>query len=270
MKTHRVFLFAVVMFFTSSLFAGGPLVVGGPAAANDGAPYTWNTATAIQYRVDPGPMSTNGATVVINNAAGLARVQSLFSHWQSVPTTSITYNYAGPIQPVGAYTGGDVSTVAQYNAVSGSCDSGVQNPIIFDANGSVFAGLGLDPAVIGFAGPCAIDPASGHIRSGFAALNGKFQDGVSNANNFEMTAAQFDEAMTHEFGHFSGLDHSQINVDVFNQQPDNCDLDTLGGLPLMFPIAFCQARSDVGFPIIPPDDAAWISKLYPGPTFNNN
>lgn len=242
------------------------MIVGGPTSVSEGVPLTWSTATPIQYRVDSGPMSSNGSTVVISNEAGLTRVQSLFGHWQSVPTTSISYSYAGAIQATGSFTGGDVQTLAQFDAVAGSCDSGVQSPIIFDATGSLISALGYDPSsIIGFAGLCAIDTATGHIVSGLSVLNGKFQDGVSSS---ELTAAQFDEAMTHEFGHFSGLDHAQINVDVFNETP--CNADTLAGLPLMFPIAYCQARSDVGLPILSPDDKAWISKLYPGASFNTS
>jgi hypothetical protein len=98
-------------------------------------------------------------------------------------------------------------------------------------------------------------------------LNGKMQDGVSantSTPNYELTANEFDEAITHEFGHFIGLDHSQINVDVL-QAYNPCDLDVQAGLPLMFPEEVCEARKDVGLPVLAPDDVSWVSKLYPGP-----
>jgi hypothetical protein len=70
-------------------------------------------------------------------------------------------------------------------------------------------------------------------------------------------------AFTHEFGHLSGLDHSQINVTVLSGAPGSCNLDDLAGLPLMFPFLFCQARTSAGLPALAPDDIAWISRLYP-------
>jgi len=104
-------------------------------------------------------------------------------------------------------------------------------------------------------------------------LNGEFQDGVNdpNTNNYEISADQFDEAITHEMGHFSGLDHSQINVDLYqNGIVNNCPVDELAGLPLMFPVEFCQSRKSVGLPILAPDDMAWISKLYPNSAYSAN
>jgi hypothetical protein len=260
---RSLWMFALLFGMSQFAMAGGPLAVGGPAFGKDGEAFVWDASTfPIKYRVDGGPMS--GA---VDNATGLARVQSMFNNWQ-VPTASITYSYAGPIQPTGVFAGGNVSNVAHFNAVVGACQRHEQNPIIFDEDGLIVSGLGLDPDIIGFAAPCDLDSASGHIMSGFAVLNGLFQDGINQFPNFELTAAQFDEAITHELGHFSGLDHSQINVDVlYTQQPDNCKTDSLAGLPLMFPYAFCQSRSSAGLPILSADDVAWISKLYPAASF---
>ena len=258
-------------------FAGGPLVVGGPAVGNqppygiDGQPFTWNPAKMpIAYRVDPGPMAVNSSgTKVIDHAAGLQRLQSMFGVWQSVSTANISFSNAGELLATGAYTGGDVTTAAQFNALMGSCKSGTQNPVIFDANGSLFASLGLSSAVIGFNSGCAVDTTKGYLSGSAIVLNGKFQDGVDSGTNYELTANQFDQAITHEMGHFAGLDHSQINLDAFLQADYPCNLDELAGIPLMFPVLFCQARKEAGFPVLAPDDAAWISSLYPNASTGN-
>lgn len=249
------------------LDAGGPIAVGGPTLGISGQPFTWDPAAMpIQYRVDPGPLAKTpppNGTVVIDHATGVARVKSLFDVWQSVPTAAISYNNAGDLLPAPPYTGGPVGTVPNFIAVVKSCIAGTQSPIIFDPDGSILAGLGLPLGVIGFQFPCKVDPVTGHFVTAGAALNGQFQDGIAGPGNPEITADQFSEAMTHEFGHLSGLDHSQINVNVLNQTPNRCDSNDLAGLPLMFPFLFCQARASVGMPVLAPDDMAWISRLYP-------
>jgi hypothetical protein len=99
-----------------------------------------------------------------------------------------------------------------------------------------------------------------------AVLNGRFRDGTDSGNNYELTADEFEEVFVHEFGHFLGLDHSQINVNVLNGTPSACALDERAGLPLMFPVLFCQARKTAGLPVLGTDDLAWISWLYPETT----
>jgi len=264
-------LFLSFLLLNGFAFAGGPIRVTGPAALQPGQPFLWAAGLSIRYTVDSGPLSVSpSGQTVIGNAQGLTRVQSLLQNWQAVPTTAITYSYAGPITGV---SGGDVKTIQDFNTVQGSCNSGAQNPIIFDANGSLLNALGLDPLVIGFSSLCKLDLQAGHIISALVLLNGEFQDGVTNpaANNFEIDADQFDEAITHEMGHFSGLDHSQINLDLFQSGAvGNCPADELAGLPLMFPVLFCQSRKSAGLPILSPDDSAWISKLYPASNYNSN
>jgi hypothetical protein len=256
-------------------WAGGPILVGGPALGTrpafgiDGQPFTWNPAKMpIGYRLDPGPMATtSGGTVVIDHSSGAQRVQSMFGVWAAVPTASISFTNLGPILPAGSYTGGDLTSAQQFNDVMGSCKSGVQSPVIFDANGKLIVSLGLPPEVIGFNSGCAVDATNGYLTASAIVLNGQFQDGVNSGSNFELTANEFDQAITHEMGHFLGLDHSQINVDVlFNGGSFPCDPDSVAGLPLMFPIAQCQARKDEGLPVLSTDDASWISRLYPNST----
>jgi hypothetical protein len=258
--------------------AGGPIVVGGPAVGTraafgiDGKPFTWNPARMpIQYRIDPGPMVVNSSgTTIIDHASGVQRVQGMFGVWQGTPTASLSFANAGNLLAAGTYASGDLSTVQQYNAVIGSCRSGLQNPVIFDANGSLIKALGLPPEVIGFNTGCALDATNGYLTGSAIVMNGQFQDRVTSSSNPEMTANEFDEAITHEIGHFTGLDHSQINLDLLLEFPSVCDEDRLAGMPLMFPFAFCQARKDVGLPVLSTDEVAWISTLYPNASTPNN
>lgn len=263
---HFVFIPLLLLSF-SVAFAGAPLYVG-QGGSIDGKPYTWDPAAMpIKYTVDPGPMSSWGTTVVVTNATGLQRVQQMFQNWQNVPTAALSYSYAGQIASSGAYTkGSDVASAAQFNAVYGSCQAAQQNPVVFDASGSLVAALGIDPSVIGFTQICATNASTGHITAAMITMNGAWLNG--NTSDGELTQSEFSDAITHEMGHFAGLDHSQANVDIL--QSFSCDMDTMAGLPLMFPFAMCPGHTESGLPEIPTDDAAWISHLYPGPTYSSS
>src|SRR5262249_6763752 len=195
----------------------------------------------------------------------------MFESWEKVSTAKVSFSNAGSILTASGFSDGDVSTGSEFNAVYAACQSGTETPIIFDANGFILFELGIDPLVIGFSGQCSLS-SSGHIVSDIVLLNGAFQDGVTQP---QLDANQFNEAITHEMGHLLGLDHSQINLDLYTSTVNSgnygaCDADSLAGLPLMFPISFCQARLDAGLPQLSADDTAWISKLYPSSTHSTH
>jgi hypothetical protein len=224
--------------------AGGPL-----ALRNNGAPFLWSTAAPIAYRTDNGPLSAS-----VSESQARTRVQNMFAVWQDVPSASISYTRAGFIQSTGDFGGGDVNSGAEFNAVDGDCGSGVQSPIIYDADAAIFQALGIDEdSVIGFAGPCAVG-GSGTILSGEAVMNGLFLDG-QNSPVPDLTSDEFNATFIHEFGHFSGLDHSQINVECASTP---CGADNLAGLPTMFPFLVTDEQRTLSI-----DDVGWISKLYP-------
>ena len=228
---------------TGAAVAGGPLLI-----ATDGTVLVWGTSSAIPYRTDGGPLSSQ-----ITGAQAQTRVRNMFDVWQNVASASISYSRAGVILDTGAFTDGDVSTAAEFNAVEGDCFDGDQSPIVYDVDGSMFEDLGQDESVIGFAGPCATN-GNGEIVAGRAAMNGMYQDEVESGTNFELSPAEFDAAFVHEFGHFSGLDHSQVNVGCL----DACGSDNLEGLPTMFPFLLHVSMGSLST-----DDIAWISRLYP-------
>jgi hypothetical protein len=270
---RRFLILAAFIVNTGLSFAGGPLYVGGPTFGSEGQPLLWDLANGpVQYRTDGGPLARTSAGIVIANDAAIARVQSMFQVWQDVPTSDVAFSRAGGLLAVGGFSDGDVNTVTEFDTVTGQCDDAgpvAQTAIIFDADGSLFLALIGDPFVIGVTFACQLG-SDGHIRSAISVLNGRFQDGINDAgstnNNFELTAAEFDQAFTHEFGHLIGMDHAQSNVEVLDL-PFPCSDDDVRGLPIMFPFLACQARVSAGLPPLAPDDIAWVSKLYPSSSF---
>jgi hypothetical protein len=229
--------------------AGGPLAI-----RTNGEPFVWSTAAQIAYRTDEGPLSAS-----VTEAQARARVLAMFNIWENVASASIGYERTGPISSVAGFSGGDLNTETEFNAVVGDCNAGNQSPIIYDAAGAIFIALGVDEtSVIGQAGPCGLDPVQGQILTGHAVMNGLFQDGQM-APVPDLSAAEFDATFIHEFGHFSGLDHSQVNVECASVScpPGG---DDLAGLPTMFPFLVSDAQASLSI-----DDVAWISKLYPAP-----
>ncbi len=222
--------------------AGGPLIV-----RTNGQPFVWNTTSAIPYRTDHGPLSAT-----VNETQARTRVQNMFTVWQNVASATISYTRVGFINNAPGFSDGDVSTADEFNAVEGDCGNGNQSPIIYDATGAIFDAVTGDDSLIGFAGPCSIDPSQGRILTGRAVMNGLYQDGQANP---ELTATAFDAVFVHEFGHFSGLEHSQINVECANVA---CSADDLAGLPTMFPFLVTDQQRTLST-----DDVAWISRFYP-------
>jgi hypothetical protein len=243
MRRPAALALVVLLLWPMNAPAGGPLAVGGTFGVS-GQPFTWSTAAPVAYRTDGGNLGR------LTNAQAIARVQAMFQVWQDVPTAAIAYTRAGQIAATTGFSDGDVTTATEYNAVETACNNGQQSPIIFDATGALFTSLGMPSGVIGFAGPCALN-SSGRIVSGIAVLNGAF---INNSSaDGELTDDEFDAAFIHEFGHFSGLDHSQLILPCVG-----CTWETIPSLPTMYPFLMSATMKSLAA-----DDVAWISRLYP-------
>ena len=207
-------------------------------------------AATIQYRTDDGPLS---ATVTEQTAR--TRVQNMFNVWQNVGSASISYSRAGAILDVGAFTDGDVSTAVEYDAVNGDCGSGAQNPIIYDVTGEIFEDVVVDDSVIGFAGPCSLDPALGRILSGNAVMNGLFQDGQATPiadSDGRRVRRDLHPRVRPLLGSRPFADQRRLRLrNLRSGQPRR----TADDVPLPR-----ERRAGLTLSI---DDVAWISKLYP-------
>jgi len=252
--------------------AEGPLYVGGsPQSVSfpngipnsvPGKPFHWNPSNfPLTYWTDPtagvGSMTKTQSDDLVKQA---------FSVWQSVPTTTITFNKAGDL-------GGNVTASnaqAVINAVSdcstlsgGPLTGGVarDRTIIYDdSQGHIITALGDDPnSTLGFADAVCLssDGTDNYFNRGYAVLGGL---GITSTN----ASTKLLPVMVHEFGHMIGLDHSQINLDCLNFA-DASTCPGIGGVPTMFPILMTGGEDQMISPAA--DDIAGISALYPGATF---
>ena len=252
--------------------AGGPVVTGGGIARGtppEGEPFIAATLPYI-YTVDGGSLGT------LDNATAKARVAAALARWTDVPTSAMEFIDGGPINATDV-PDGDVDTLAEFITLLGAPgvlrDCG--NPVIFDADGSLFQALGIGgTTAFSFGALCDFDE-TGRL-SGAVTVNGAQFDG--NTANGELPNALLDEIIMHEFGHGIGLNHTQVNVNCFTLTNCAPGSDDAFGYPTMTTgrvvAAGVLVEEAVGVPAtisLAADDIAWVSMLYPetvdnGPT----
>lgn len=255
-------LLVVLLGHEPSARAGGPSLVGGLLGV-EGTAFRWNTNTTnpVEYTTDQGGLG------ILTSGQANTLVADAFAVWQAVPTANITFQRTTTPVDLGQDTTG--ANVATFLNSFDDCaqTSSFTNAILFDSDGSVtdaLLGVGSSTNVVGFAGPTCFD-STGFFTRGKAVLNGRFLDGMAGPADFLQN--KYQEAGVHEFGHLIGLDHSQINVEALAAAQQTTD--NLFGLPVMFPFILdaTPARANQpGFPLLAPDDEAWVSRLYQDPT----
>lgn len=206
-----------------------PAYGGGPLDIVNHLPVVYpNGATSLQLNLDQGPFGTrtNAQTrVLVQNAIGL---------WNGVGTATMRL-------AVGPSLSTDYNAT-NYASILNSYSDGI-NPVIFDTDGSLtdaIFGAGAKSSVLGFAG-------SAYYTSGASA--GKYAEGKAVLNGaLNVSDGVWTIVLAHEFGHFFGLDHSQID-NVQGVAPSN--------YVLMYPIAYRTLVS------LHEDDVAAVTSLYP-------
>ncbi len=240
MKTSTFFSCAVAFFaVTSSLFAGGPLY------SINGKAVRYQSST-ISYKLDRGPLG------IFTDLQARQLANESFQVWANVASSNLAFQHtAGDTLPVDV----NESNYLQYTTLTDFKYDGI-NPIIFDSDGAItdaLFGVGASESVIGFAGS-GDQNNDGYYDEGEAIMNGVFADG--GAGSF--TLAEWKATFVHEFGHFIGLDHTQINIPFEN------DATKTIYIPTMYPFA---TINDTPLGELNPDDIAAVSVLYPEPSF---
>ncbi|HET7033077.1 MAG TPA: Ig-like domain repeat protein [Casimicrobiaceae bacterium] len=214
---------AVVFCMATPARAGGPLDV-----VNHQPVVYANGGTNLKLNVDQGPLGTR------TNAQAVALVQNAIGLWNAVPTSTMRLT-------LGVALATDYNR-SNYSSIFNNFSDGF-NPVIFDTDGSItdaIFGAGAKSSILGFAG-------SAYFTSGASA--GKFAEGRAVLNgSINVSDGLWTVVLAHEFGHFFGLDHSQI---------DNMQGMAQNNYVLMYPIAYRTLVS------LHEDDVAAVTSLYP-------
>ena len=216
---------------------------GGPLSTHRGVPVRYTMASPITFKTDLGSMGSFTNTTATNISV------SSFQVWEDVAGATVAFTNGGQL-PIDV----DGSNYPTYLDIF---DDGI-NPIIFDHDGSIIdalIGSGAHNRVIGFAGSAynMADPNPTPYVEGQAVMNGTMAGTI-------FTEAQFQATFIHEFGHFIGLDHSQINAPFVGNGITGDDMY----IPTMYPTS---TDDDVALASLNPDDIAAVCNLYPVPSF---
>lgn len=208
----------------------------------DGDPYKWVQGSTINYKVDDGVVSSS-----ISNAQGHDLIEEAFDIWEGVSVASgLAFNDAGDVgADITGGTSGNWGTYFEITSEGLFNVLGDDSIIFFDADGAWFSQFFGSSAeyVLGISSPAGYESSTRTISKGIAILNGMANP---SSNQLKVT-------MTHEFGHFLNLAHTQLNW-------EDWPTDSNGVLPTMFP--YLSANSAASLTLHPDDEAA-LAYLYP-------
>src|SRR2546428_4436713 len=219
-----------VLNFAAAL-AGGPILVN----SNGSGPFRWDPTQPVHYKVDRG-----GLNASLSEQAAVDFVASILKTWHDVPSVNISFQYDGLLDI-------DV-TKSNVTAFFKSLPNNV-TPVILDKDGGItelLLGAGSSRNVLGLTSQTILDPKTNTIVQGFALINGTFD------------LSFLRPTMLHEFGHLSGLDHTQSGIEFTGLQPGNSVPGARRFIPIMYPIIFSGAPTDPQ-----DDDILALSNLYP-------
>ncbi|HVP56404.1 MAG TPA: matrixin family metalloprotease [Candidatus Eisenbacteria bacterium] len=273
--TVAVLFLVSLVAFTSSAFAGGPLLVDPKTKSA----YHYDTSSPVPVYYDMGNLgvvpdySTYPPTMVtFDNTVGKNLVEKGFGDWSAIKTASLRATVAGDFSQIGLP---DIDSTNVTSIIGTSNGRGIY--VIFDADGSIMQNFfGVGNNVLGISSPQFSITGTTIITESWTVLNGQAIDPAdSNAQYFQGVA-------THEFGHALGMAHTQTNGSAYFYN-DNVGPNSCTSLP--YSTELTSADVETMYPYINPnvggtgmaqanlhttDTLASFSDLYPGPGWSSS
>ncbi len=174
-------------------YAGGPLAIEG---SSGNTPVHYSPSTVI-INYDIGTLGTR------SNSTADGLVLQAFNLWNNVSTATLQLSQ-------GTDLSADIDDTNYFDLIpDGSqnhpSSSDNLNPMIYDDDGQIvddIFGIGASNDIAGFAASVYF-VGDDKFQEGYAVLNGKLP----------LSDSDIISLVTHEIGHFFGLDHSQLNID---------------------------------------------------------
>lgn len=175
-----------------------------------------------------------------------SEVQAAVDTWNNVATAKNVFGSLS--QSTTDFTG------ANFGTAWGMMTADGQQEVVFDADGSALAAVGLDPLTInGFA------PTRQRVIGGQGAITDAYFIVNGSRTDFDRLST-----LTHELGHVQGLAHSSVGMHNSTSFPsDALDPIAINSVPTMHPFSVGGTARRT----LEPDDIAALSELYPEPSF---
>lgn len=212
-----------------------PVRAGGPLNTWNGAAVTYSSAIPynfLYFSIETPPQNP------INEASQL--VDDAFAVWSSVSTANVSFQKDVVLEI--SEGDADKKIEAALDLLKNTSDQ--KSPVIWDKDGDLIKrlfGIGAEDNIKGFAAS-EYSQETGKYTEGIAVFNGKIADKA---------------VVIHEIGHFIGLDHSQIQLNMVldgNAVNDH-------NIPTMIPILDTDNSSELES--LHPDDVSAVTELYP-------
>lgn len=247
MSTKRLWIFGLLWISATVVHAAGVLLTPAiPEAFGSDTVYVrnpvrWATNT-VYVEVEGGSLGT------LSEAESREFVETALGLWNDVESARITVQVTGDsLPPI------DGTNFTNYFTAS----EVTSNVIVFDNDGEILRQLGYDPDhLLGFSAEMS-STESGDILGAYNVINGA----VMAASPALSTSSEVQATLTHEIGHFVGLDHSQLNGHLAFNGHSGDDIYT----PIMFPFTGDDDAHRVALHF---DDEKALAMNYPVGTFD--